>query len=212
MTGQRVWAGFKSRPRLIISGDHDSSSSYRNRCRDLVDQSGRGRSCRKVARRCKQPDDGRRTASRLERAAARGLVVGDMFSDQTGCERDRFSRGARGWSFRADALVGAARQLKTGRAASHSVERVRSSAEAAYVRETVGSESLRRLAGNPALEGFTVTKLLWMKEHEPQLFDRISHMLLAKDYIRYRLTGELGSEPSDASATLLFSPGSLMIL
>lgn len=81
---------------------------------------------------------------------------------------------------------------------------MRSSAEAAYVRETVGSESLRRLAGNPALEGFTVTKLLWMKEHEPQLFDRISHMLLAKDYIRYRLTGELGSEPSDASATLLF--------
>jgi xylulokinase len=81
---------------------------------------------------------------------------------------------------------------------------VRSSAEAAYVRETVGSESLRRLAGNPALEGFTVTKLLWIKEHEPQLFDRISQMLLAKDYVRYRLTGELGSEPSDASATLLF--------
>ncbi|NQW20591.1 MAG: xylulokinase [Chloroflexi bacterium] len=81
---------------------------------------------------------------------------------------------------------------------------VRSSAEAAYVRETVGSESLRRLTGNPSLEGFTVTKLLWMRNNEPVLFDRISHMLLAKDYIRYRLTGELGSDPSDASATLLF--------
>ena len=81
---------------------------------------------------------------------------------------------------------------------------VRSSAETAYVRETVGSESLRRLAGNPALEGFTVTKLLWMKQNEPGLFERVSHMLLAKDYIRYRLTGELGTDPSDASATLLF--------
>jgi len=81
---------------------------------------------------------------------------------------------------------------------------VRSSAEAAYVRETVGNEALRRLAGNPSLEGFTVTKLLWMKNTEPRLFERVSHMLLAKDYIRYRLTGELGTEPSDASATLLF--------
>jgi len=81
---------------------------------------------------------------------------------------------------------------------------VRSSAEAAYVRETVGDESLRRLAGNPALEGFTVTKLLWMRNNEPDKYERVAHMLLAKDYIRFRLTGELGSEPSDASATLLF--------
>jgi xylulokinase len=81
---------------------------------------------------------------------------------------------------------------------------VRSSAEAAYVRETVGNESLRRLTGNPSLEGFTVTKMLWMRNNEPDLYERISHMLLAKDYIRFRLTGELGSEPSDASATLLF--------
>ena len=82
---------------------------------------------------------------------------------------------------------------------------VRSSREAAHVRETVGNESLRRLAGNPSLEGFTVTKLHWMQNNEPDLFANISHMLLAKDYIRYRLTGVLGSEPSDASATLLFN-------
>ncbi|MBT3995076.1 MAG: xylulokinase [Chloroflexi bacterium] len=81
---------------------------------------------------------------------------------------------------------------------------VRSSAEAAYVRDTVGNESLRRLAGNPSLEGFTVTKLLWMRNHEPQLYEKISHMLLAKDYVRFRLTGELATDPSDASATLLF--------
>jgi xylulokinase len=81
---------------------------------------------------------------------------------------------------------------------------VRSSAEAAYVREAVGDESLRRLAGNPALEGFTVTKLLWMRNNEPDKYERVAHMLLAKDYIRFRLTGELGSDPSDASATLLF--------
>ena len=81
---------------------------------------------------------------------------------------------------------------------------VRTSAEAEFVRDKVGNDSLRRLTGNPALEGFTVTKLLWMRNNEPKLFDRIRHVLLAKDYIRYRLTGELGTEPSDASGTLLF--------
>jgi len=81
---------------------------------------------------------------------------------------------------------------------------VRTSIEAEFVRNRVGNDSLRRLTGNPALEGFTVTKLLWMRNNEPELFDRVSHVMLAKDYIRYRLTGELGTEPSDASGTLLF--------
>jgi len=80
---------------------------------------------------------------------------------------------------------------------------VRTSVEAEFVRDTVGNDALRRLTGNPSLEGFTVTKLLWMRANEPELFDRISHVMLAKDYIRYRLTGELGTEPSDASGTLL---------
>ena len=82
---------------------------------------------------------------------------------------------------------------------------VRTSAEAAFIRETVGNESLRRLTGNPALEGFTATKLLWMRENEPWLFDRLAHVLLAKDYIRFRLTGEIAIDPSDASGTLLFN-------
>jgi len=82
---------------------------------------------------------------------------------------------------------------------------VRTSAEAAHIRETVGNESLRRLTGNPALEGFTATKLLWMRDNEPELFDRLAHVLLAKDYIRLRLTGEIATDPSDASGTLLFN-------
>lgn len=82
---------------------------------------------------------------------------------------------------------------------------VRSSQQAASVRATVGDDNLRRLTGNPALEGFTVTKLMWMRDHEPDNYAQVSHMLLAKDYIRFRLTGELETEPSDASATLLYN-------
>ena len=82
---------------------------------------------------------------------------------------------------------------------------VRTGKEAAHVRETVGNESLRRLTGNPALEGFTATKLLWMRDNEPELYDRLAHMLLAKDYINFRLTGELATDPSDASGTLLYA-------
>ena len=82
---------------------------------------------------------------------------------------------------------------------------VRTSAEAAFIRDTVGNQTLRRLTGNPALEGFTATKLLWMRENEPEQFDRLLHVLLAKDYIRFRLTGTISTEPSDASGTLLFN-------
>ena len=82
---------------------------------------------------------------------------------------------------------------------------VRTSAEAAFIRDTGGNQTLRRLTGNPALEGFTATKLLWMRENEPEQFDRLVHVLLAKDYIRFRLTGTFSTEPSDASGTLLFN-------
>ena len=57
---------------------------------------------------------------------------------------------------------------------------------------------------NPALEGFTLPKVLWLRDHEPEAFARLAKVLLAKDYIRYRLTGELATEPSDASGTLMF--------
>ena len=67
-----------------------------------------------------------------------------------------------------------------------------------------GEESLRELVGNAALEGFTLPKVLWLRRHEPQAFARLAKVLLAKDYVRFRLTGVLATEPSDASGTLLF--------
>ncbi len=81
---------------------------------------------------------------------------------------------------------------------------VRTKAEANSIIGIVGEDALRRFTGNPALEGFTATKLMWMRSHEPELFDRLTYVLMPKDYIRLRLTGEIASDPSDASGTLLF--------
>jgi len=72
-----------------------------------------------------------------------------------------------------------------------------------------GEERLRDLASNPALEGFTLPKVLWLRRHEPDAFARLATVLLPKDYIRYRLTGELATEPSDASATLMYDTAHL---
>lgn len=60
------------------------------------------------------------------------------------------------------------------------------------------------LTGNPVLPGFTAPKILWVREHEPEIYARIAKVLLPKDYVRYRLTGELFSDVSDASGTALF--------
>jgi len=70
----------------------------------------------------------------------------------------------------------------------------------------VGEAQLARWVGNPALEGFTLPKVLWLREHEPAAWRRLAKVVLAKDYVRYRLTGALASEPSDASATLMYDP------
>jgi len=81
----------------------------------------------------------------------------------------------------------------------------RTTAECREIEHRIGGESrLRDLTANPALEGFTLPKVLWLRNHEPAAFARLATVLLAKDYIRYRLTGELATEPSDASATLLY--------
>lgn len=69
-----------------------------------------------------------------------------------------------------------------------------------------GREQLVRLAGNAAMTSFTLTKLLWVRQHEPRIYDRVRHMLLPKDYIRYRLTGEIVGDVSDMSGTLLLDP------
>ena len=72
------------------------------------------------------------------------------------------------------------------------------------VEERFGLRELVRLAGNRALPGFTAPKLLWLRKHEPDVYARIGHVLLPKDYVRLRLTGEHATDVADASGTLLF--------
>ncbi|MDZ4852821.1 MAG: xylulokinase [Pirellulaceae bacterium] len=66
-----------------------------------------------------------------------------------------------------------------------------------------GRDQLIKMVANPALTGFTAPKLLWLRNNEPKNFDRLKHLLLPKDEIRRRLTGELATEVSDASGMLL---------
>ena len=70
-------------------------------------------------------------------------------------------------------------------------------------RRAGGRERLLELVANPALAGFTAPKLLWVRENEPEVWERVATVLLPKDYLVYRLTGELGTEVSDAAGTLL---------
>jgi xylulokinase len=80
----------------------------------------------------------------------------------------------------------------------------RTAVECQEIEERVGFARLVELTGNRALTGFTAPKLLWLRRHEPELYGRIRHVLLPKDYVRLRLTGELAVDAADASGTLLF--------
>jgi xylulokinase len=80
----------------------------------------------------------------------------------------------------------------------------RTAAECAEIEAKVGLERLIELTGNRALTGFTAPKLLWLRRHEPEIYARIHHVLLPKDYVRFRLTGERAIDVADASGTLLF--------
>jgi xylulokinase len=80
----------------------------------------------------------------------------------------------------------------------------RSQAQVDYVNRTVGKENVLAFTANPVLTGFTLPKLLWVRDHEPRNFARIRRMLLPKDYLRFCLTGEYATEVSDASGTSLF--------
>jgi xylulokinase len=84
----------------------------------------------------------------------------------------------------------------------------RTGAEVGEIEERVGRERLLELTGNRALTGFTAPKLLWLRHHEPETYARIRHVLLPKDYVRLRLTGEHAIDVADASGTLLFDVGS----
>ena len=76
--------------------------------------------------------------------------------------------------------------------------------ECVEITKKVGEAHLRQWVSNPALEGFTLPKILWVKRHEPRIYAQIAQVLMPKDYIRYKLTGELATEVSDAAGTLYF--------
>jgi xylulokinase len=80
----------------------------------------------------------------------------------------------------------------------------RSQPQVDAVNARIGREKVLRYIANPVLTGFTLPKLLWVRDHEPRNFARVRKMLLPKDYVRFRLTGEFASEVSDASGTAVF--------
>ena len=81
---------------------------------------------------------------------------------------------------------------------------VRTTAQCRYILDKVGTDGLRNTVGNLPLEGFTAPKLLWLRENEPDNYSRLRTLLLPKDYIRYRMSGDCATEPSDAAGTLLY--------
>jgi xylulokinase len=80
----------------------------------------------------------------------------------------------------------------------------RSQQQVDYVNSTVGRGKVLEYTANPVLTGFTLPKLLWVRDHEPSNFARVKKMLLPKDYVRFKLTHEFASEVSDASGTSVF--------
>lgn len=81
----------------------------------------------------------------------------------------------------------------------------RTTEQCQQIYDTVGKEQLLSITKNPALEGFTLPKILWVKQNEREIFAKASVFMLPKDYLRYRLTGEIHSEYSDAAGTLILN-------
>jgi xylulokinase len=80
----------------------------------------------------------------------------------------------------------------------------RSQDQVDFINQTAGKETVLACTANPVLTGFTLPKLLWVRDHEPARFARVRKILLPKDYVRFRLTGEYATDVSDASGTSLF--------
>ncbi|HUS15365.1 MAG TPA: xylulokinase, partial [Chloroflexia bacterium] len=80
----------------------------------------------------------------------------------------------------------------------------RTGAQCDAIRARLGKDRLIQITGNDALTGFTAPKILWVAEHEPGVYEQAHHVLLPKDYVRYRLTGDLAMDKADGSGTLLF--------
>ncbi|NLE43454.1 MAG: xylulokinase [Chloroflexi bacterium] len=83
----------------------------------------------------------------------------------------------------------------------------RTAAQCAALTRKIGSDRILRLTGNPILPGFTAPKIAWVRQHEPDVYVQVAHILLPKDYVRLRLTGAHATEVSDASGTSLFDVG-----
>ncbi len=80
----------------------------------------------------------------------------------------------------------------------------RSQAQVDAIHSKLGRENLVQWTANPAITGFTLPKLLWVRDHEPASFERLRTVLLPKDYVRYKLSGDLAQDVSDASGTGVF--------
>jgi len=83
----------------------------------------------------------------------------------------------------------------------------RTAEECETITRLVGAERLIEITANPALTGFTASKILWVRKHEPENYEKCRSILLPKDYIRFRLTGERATEVSDASGMQLLDIG-----
>ena len=83
----------------------------------------------------------------------------------------------------------------------------RTASQCEWIMETIGRERFLELIMNPALPGFTAPKIIWTRENEPDIYAQVAHVLLPKDYLRYRLTGAYATDVSDASGTVLLDVG-----
>lgn len=81
----------------------------------------------------------------------------------------------------------------------------RTGAQCKAITASIGNERLLELIANPVLPGFTAPKIIWVRDNEPEVYSQIANLLLPKDYVRYRLTGEIATEVSDASGTALLN-------
>src|SRR5690554_1154127 len=81
----------------------------------------------------------------------------------------------------------------------------RTSAQCRYIIENVDPDLLVSEVCNPVLEGFTLPKVLWLRDNEPENFQKLRHLVLPKDYVRFRLTGNLHMEVSDAAGMLMMN-------
>ena len=118
--------------------------------------------------------------------------------------------GANGSDIRGIGLSGQMHGLTLLDAANHVIRPAliwcdqRSQPQVDEINGTIGRETVLQSIANPVLTGFTLPKLLWVRDNEPELYDRVRKVLLPKDYLRFQLTGEYATEVSDASGTALF--------